>query len=44
MFPTWLKEQDFSWFENHLRSRLEAEDADLPDNETIELVIKENWT
>jgi hypothetical protein len=41
MFQTLLKGQALSYFEHHLMSRLEAEDSDVPDNELIELVLKD---
>jgi hypothetical protein len=40
MFRTLLKGQDLSYVEHHLRKRLEAEDSGLPDNEVIELVLR----
>ena len=39
MFWTLLKGQALSYFEYHLRRRLDAEDAELPDNDLLELVI-----
>jgi hypothetical protein len=41
MFRTLLKGQASSYFENHLMRRLEAEDSDVPDNELIELVLRD---
>jgi hypothetical protein len=41
MFRTLLKGQALSYFEHHLMRRLEAEDSDVPDNELIELVIRD---
>jgi hypothetical protein len=41
MFQTLLKAQALSYFENHLRWRLEAEDSELPDNDLIELVLRD---
>jgi hypothetical protein len=41
MFRTLLKGQDLSYFEHHLMRRLEAEDSDVPDNEPIELVLRD---
>jgi hypothetical protein len=41
MFRTLLKGQAFSYFENHLMRRLEAEVSDVPDNELIELVLRD---
>jgi hypothetical protein len=40
MFRTLLKGQALSYFEHHLMRRLEAEDSDVPDNELIELVLR----
>jgi hypothetical protein len=37
MFRTLLKGQDLSYFEHHIRRRVEAEYLELPDNELIEL-------
>jgi hypothetical protein len=42
MFRTLLKGQGLSYFENHLMRRFEAEDSDVPDNELIELVLRDN--
>jgi hypothetical protein len=36
-----LKGQALSYFEHHLMRRLEAEDSDVPDNELIELVLRD---
>jgi hypothetical protein len=41
IFRTLLKGQALSYFEHHLMRRLEAEDSDVPDNELIELVLRE---
>jgi hypothetical protein len=41
MFRTLLKGQALSYFEHHLRKRLEAEDSEVPDNELIELVLRD---
>jgi hypothetical protein len=41
MFRTLLKCQALSYFQHHLRKRLEAEDSEIPDNEFIELVLKD---
>jgi hypothetical protein len=41
MFQTLLKGQAISYFEYHLMKRLEAEDSDVPDNELIELVLRD---
>jgi hypothetical protein len=41
MFETLLKGQALSYFEQHLRRRIEAEDSEVPDNELIELVLKD---
>jgi hypothetical protein len=41
IFLTLLKEQVFSYFEHHPRRRLEAEDSEVPDNELIELVLRD---
>jgi hypothetical protein len=41
MFQTLLKGQALSYFEHHLMRRLEAEDSDAPDNELIELVLRD---
>jgi hypothetical protein len=40
IFWTLLKGQALSYFEHHLRKRLEAVDSDIPDNELIELVLR----
>jgi hypothetical protein len=37
MFRILLKGQTLSYFEHHLRKRLEAKDSEIPDNELIEL-------
>jgi hypothetical protein len=41
MFRTLLKGQALSYFEHHLMRTLEAEDSDVPDNELIELVLRD---
>jgi hypothetical protein len=41
MFRTLLNDQAFSYFEHHLRKRLEAQYSELPDNELIELVLRD---
>jgi hypothetical protein len=41
MICTLLKGQALSYFEHHLMRRLEAEDSDDPDNELIELVLRD---
>jgi hypothetical protein len=41
MFRTLLKGQALSYFEHHLMRRLEAEDSDFPDNECIDLVLRD---
>ena len=41
MFWTLLKGQAISYFEHHLRRRLDAEDAEIPDNNLLELVIRD---
>jgi hypothetical protein len=41
MFWTLLKVQAFSYFEHHLMRRLETEDSEAPDNELIELVLRD---
>jgi hypothetical protein len=41
MFRTLLKGQALSYFEHHLMRRLEAEDSEVPDNEFIELVLRD---
>jgi hypothetical protein len=41
MFRTLLKGQALSYFEHHLMRRLEAEDSGVPDNELIELVLRD---
>jgi hypothetical protein len=41
MFWTLLKVQALSYFEHNLMRRLEAEDSDDPDNELIELVLRD---
>jgi hypothetical protein len=41
IFRTLLKGQAFSYFEHHLRKRLEAEELEVPDNELIELVLRD---
>jgi hypothetical protein len=41
MFWTLLKGQASSYFEHNLMRRLEAEDSDVPDDELIELVLRD---
>jgi hypothetical protein len=41
IFQTLLKGQALSYFEHHLMRRLEAEDSEVPDNEIIELVLRD---
>jgi hypothetical protein len=41
IFQTFLKGQALSYFEHHLMRRLEAEDSEVPDNELIELVLRD---
>jgi hypothetical protein len=41
MFWALLKGQALSYFEHHLMRGLEAEDLDAPDNELIELVLRD---
>jgi hypothetical protein len=41
MFRILLKGQALFYFEHHLMRRLEAEDSDVPDNELIELVLRD---
>jgi hypothetical protein len=40
MFRTLLKGQALSYFEHHLMRRLDLEDSDVPDNDIIELVLR----
>jgi hypothetical protein len=41
MFQTLLKSQTLSYFEHNLMRRLEADISDVPDNELIELVLRD---
>jgi hypothetical protein len=41
MFWTLLKGQNLFCFEHHFMRRLEAEDSEGPDNELIELVLRD---
>jgi hypothetical protein len=41
MFWTLLEGQVLSYFEHHLRRRLETEDSELPGNDLIELVLRD---
>jgi hypothetical protein len=41
IFRAWLKGQALFYFEHHLRKRVETEDSKLPDNELIELVLRD---
>jgi hypothetical protein len=40
-FRTLLKDHALSYFEHHLRKRVETEDSKLPENELIELVLRD---
>jgi hypothetical protein len=41
IFRTLLKGQALSCFEHYLRRRLEAEDSEVPENDIIELVLRD---
>jgi hypothetical protein len=41
MFQTLWKGQALSYFEHHLMTRLETEDSEVPDNQLIELVLRD---
>jgi hypothetical protein len=41
IFQTLLKGQALSYFDHNLMRRSEAEDLDVPDNELIELVLRD---
>jgi hypothetical protein len=41
IFRSLLKGQALPYFEHHLRKRLDAEDSDIPDNDLLELVIRD---
>jgi hypothetical protein len=41
MFRIFLEDQALSYFEHHLRKRLEAEHSDVLDNELIELFLRD---
>jgi hypothetical protein len=41
MFWTFLKGKALSYFEHHLMRRFGAEDSEVPDNELIELVLRD---
>jgi hypothetical protein len=41
MFRTLLKGQALSYFEHHLMRRLESEYLEIPDNELIELMLRD---
>jgi hypothetical protein len=41
IFWTLSKSQTLSYFKHHLMRRLDAEDSDVPDNELIELVLRD---
>jgi hypothetical protein len=41
MFRTLLKGKVLSYFEHHIMRRLEEEDSEVPDNELIELVLRD---
>jgi hypothetical protein len=36
-----LKYQALAYYDNHLRRSLESEDSEIPDNDFIELVLRE---
>jgi hypothetical protein len=40
LFRTLLKAQALSYFEHHLRKMLEAEDSELPDDDLIDLALR----
>jgi hypothetical protein len=40
-FRTLLKGQALSYFEHHLMRRLDEKDSDVPDNELIEIVLRD---
>jgi hypothetical protein len=41
MLRTLLKDQALSYFEHHLRRMLVAEDSEIPDDDLIELVLRD---
>jgi hypothetical protein len=41
MFQTLLKRHALFYFEHHLRRRFEAEDSEFPENEIIQLVLRD---
>jgi hypothetical protein len=41
MFRTLLKVQALSYFEHHFMRSLDTEDSEVPDNELIELVLRD---
>jgi hypothetical protein len=41
MFRTLLKVQALTYFEHHLMRRLDTEDSEVPDNDFIELVLRD---
>jgi hypothetical protein len=41
MFWTLMKDQALPYFEHHLMRSLEAEDSEVPENELIELVLRD---
>jgi hypothetical protein len=41
IFRTLLKDQALSFFEDYLRKKVEAGDSEVPDNELIELVLRD---
>jgi hypothetical protein len=41
MYQTLLKVQALSYFEHYLMRRLKAEDSDVPDNQLIEIVLRD---
>jgi hypothetical protein len=43
IFRSLLKGQALSYFESHVRRRMKAEDSELPENELIELVLREMY-
>jgi hypothetical protein len=44
MFWSLLKIQALTYFEHHLRIRLKAEDSELPDNDLLEIMLRELYT
>jgi hypothetical protein len=41
MFRTLMKGQALPYFEHHLRRRVEAKDSELPENDLIEIVLRD---